>query len=76
MTSWQDITEAVGGALVLCWGVYVEWRLRQAQDATTLLKRQYEDKTIEDDVHSLSDADLAGKLSQELGGGSTSKPKA
>jgi hypothetical protein len=76
MTSWQDIAEAVGGALALGWAVFVEYRLRLAQDANAQLNRKYEDKVIEDNVHALSDSQLSSDLHSELGGGSPSKPKA
>lgn len=75
MTSWQGITEALAGALAIGWGLFVEYRLRQAQDATTQLKREFLDEQETDSVHALSDDKLNGLLSEELGGGPPGKPK-
>ncbi len=68
MTSWQDITYAIAGALALGWGVFVEWRLRQAQDATTALRTQFNDQISKDTVHALSDSDLRNELSRDIKG--------
>ncbi len=68
MSSWQDIAEAIGGALVLGWGVFVEWRLHQTQNSTIQLRRALNDKIIQDATHAESDSDLRAELSREAKG--------
>jgi hypothetical protein len=57
---------AVGGALALGWGCYVEWRLRMAQDATTQLRRAFNDAKIADAVKSEPDSDLKSELLADI----------
>ena len=68
MTSWQSIAEALGGALAVCWGFYVEFRLRQAQADNTKLQRAFNDQAIQDSVNSESSATTLNKLSAEVKG--------
>jgi ABC-type nickel/cobalt efflux system permease component RcnA len=60
------IVEAVGSALLVLWGIWVEWRLHLAQAQNEMLRREYNDKTIEDENHSLSDDALRAKLNSDV----------
>lgn len=67
MMSPQDIVKSIGAALLIGWGVYVEWRLHLALNANTVMKRELNDKIIEDSTHAESDSQLRADLNKFVG---------
>lgn len=64
--SLKDIAGAVAAALALTWGIYTEFRLRQAQDANIKLRTIFNDQKSKDIIHGESDTDLSNELSKDI----------
>ena len=58
----KDIIGAVGAALAVLWGFYVEMRLHKAENANEALKRSLYDTQIQDQVKALPDSSLRSDL--------------
>jgi hypothetical protein len=65
MTTLKCIAGAVSAALVLAWGIFTEYRMQRLNVANAQLKRQLNDKIIEGDVKSTSDASLLTELKND-----------
>lgn len=68
MISWQGISEAIAGAMVIIWGLYTEFRLRQAQSDNAQMLRALNDAKIEAAVNDLDDDSLRAELTKDVSG--------
>ena len=64
----KEIVGAVSAALCFLWMVYTEFRLRQAQSANEVMRRQLNDSKIESAIKALPDDGLLTELRKDTSG--------